>query len=75
MNCLPLTFAQKVLLGFLFAVMVLVLITSFTGHAYLVVIAFLRFLDQLTLGESYCLLNCDDTRGYWREHDAFAHSF
>jgi|Dee2metaT_14_FD_contig_91_85087_length_1042_multi_2_in_0_out_0_1 uncharacterized membrane protein YdjX (TVP38/TMEM64 family) len=55
-NCPPLTFAQKVLLGFLFAVMVLVLITSFTGHAYLVVIAFLRFLDQLTLGETTLLV-------------------
>ena len=48
-DCPPLTTAQKVLLGFLVAVMLLVIVTSVTGHAYLAAIACLRAVDGLSI--------------------------
>ena len=48
-DCPPLTTAQKVLLGFLVAVMLLVVVTSVTGHAYLAAIACLRAVDGLSI--------------------------
>ena len=49
LDCPPLTRVQKAMLAVFLSVMLLAVITTFTGHAYLAAVVFLRAIDEMSL--------------------------